>query len=148
MAESGQELVVPTTGEVISREDASGCLRVLNEIRELEAKLRELKGALTEALSEEFARQGTKTLELNGVKAELRGGSEIVWDVEVLDLLRDEGLPEDRMAALVTTEVTYKVNARVAKQLSAANPAYAEIIECAQKSIPKATYVVIKKGES
>lgn len=145
MTETGQELVVPTTGEVISADDAPACLRVLTEIRDLEARLRELKGALTEALSEEFARQGTKTLELNGTKAELRGGSEIVWDVEVLELLRDEGLPEDRMTDLITTEISYKVNARVAKQLASANPAYAEIIECAQKSIPKATYVVIKK---
>jgi hypothetical protein len=140
-----ESLIVPTTGEVISSDDPVGCLRVLSEIRDLEGQLRELKGALTQALAEEFSRQGTKTLELGSVKAELRGGSEVVWDVEILEELRELGLPDERMDALVTTEVTYKVNARVAKMIAAANERYAAIIERAQTTIPKAVYVVVKK---
>lgn len=133
------------TGEVLSREDAPGCLRVLVEIRDLESKLKELKAALTEALTQEFSHQGTKTLELNGVKAELRGGSEVVWDVEILEELRERGLPEERMAQLISTEITYKVNANVAKSIAAVNEEYAEVIERAKSIIPKTSYVVVKK---
>jgi hypothetical protein len=140
-----EELIVPTTGEVISSDDPLGCLRVLAEVRALEAQLKDLKGALTQALGEEFKRQGTKTLELGGVKAELRGGSEVVWDVEILEELREAGLPDARMDALVATEITYKVNANIAKSIAAVNDEYAQIIERAKSTIPKATYVVIKK---
>lgn len=146
MSETSLELVVPTTGEIVNLDDPAGCLRVLTEIRELEAKLRDAKGALTEALAAEFSRLGTKTIELDGVKAELRGGSEVVWDVEVLERLRDLGLPDERMSALVTTEVTYRVNASVAKQIAAANEQYAEVIERAKSVIPKAAYVTVKRG--
>lgn len=83
-------------------------------------------------------------MEVGGFKAELRGGSEIVWDVEILGELRALGLPEERMDALVTAEITYKVNSNVAKQLSAANPQYAEVIERAKTMIPKSSYVTIK----
>jgi hypothetical protein len=138
-------LVVPQTGELLSLDDAAGCLRVLTEIRDLETKLREAKAELTTALSAEFSRQGTKTLEIGGVKAELRGGTEVVWDIEVLGELRNLGLPEERMDALVTAEVTYRVNANVAKQLASVNPLYASVIERAKSTIPKASYVSIKK---
>ena len=138
------ELVVPLTGEIVSREDAPACLRVLREVREVEAHFKRLKAALTEALAEEFSRQGTKTLELSGIKAELKGGSEIVWDVEILEELRELGMPDERMALLITTEVTYKVNANVAKAMAAANDKYAQVIERAQTKIPKSHYVAIK----
>jgi len=120
-------------------------LRVLTEVRELEARLRELKAGLTDAIANECSRQGTKTLELNGYKAELRGGSEIVWDVELLEGLRDLGLPEERMSALITTEVTYRVNANEAKRIASVNPEYAEVIERAKSIIPKAVYVSLKR---
>lgn len=140
------ELVVPTTGELLDLGDPAACLKVLSEIRDLETRLKEAKAALTEALSHEFSRQGTKTLEIDGMKAELRGGSEIVWDIETLEQLRALGLPGERMDALVTTEVTYKVNSSVAKQLSAANEDYAAVIESAKSVIPRASYVILKRG--
>ena len=139
-------LVVPSSGEVISLEDPAACVKVLSEIRELESRLREAKGALTHALTYEFSRQGTKTLELNGVKATLGPDSEIVWDIEVLNELRGLGLPEERMDALVTAEVTYKVNGSVAKQIAGANNEYADVIERAKGRLPKTPYVSIKHG--
>lgn len=144
MTAESLSLVVPQSGEILSLDDTAGCLRVLSEIRDLETKLREAKAELTLALSAEFSRQGTKTLEVGGVKAELRGGVEVVWDVEILGGLRALGLPEDRMDQLITAEVTYKVNSSVAKQLAAANPLYASVIERARSIIPRSSYVSIK----
>lgn len=138
-------LVVPQSGELLALDDTAGCLRVLTEIRDLETRLREAKAELTFALSAEFSRQGTKTMEVDGIKAELRGGSEVVWDVETLGELRALGLPEDRMDQLITAEVTYRVNSNVAKQLAAANPLYASVIERAKNTVPRSSYVSIKK---
>lgn len=119
---------------------------MLTEIRDLESQLREVKSELTAALTAEFSRQGTRTLEIGGIKAELHGGTQIVWDVEILGELRTLGLPEERMDALVTAEITYKVNTNVAKQLASANPLYASVIERAKSTIPKASYVTIKRN--
>lgn len=139
-------LVHPRTGEIIDLEDPPTCLRVLADIRELESRLREAKAMLTDVLAVEFSRVGTKTLELGGVKATLGPDSEIVWDVGVLQELQALGLPEERMNELVTAEITYKVNANVAKQIAAANTEYAEVIERAKQRIPKTPYVSIKRG--
>lgn len=135
---------MPVTGELLSLDDTAGCLRVLTEIRDLESRLREAKAELTGALSVEFQRQGTRTLEINGIKAELRGGSEIVWDIDVLQELAGLGLPEERMGALISTEISYKVNASVAKQLASVNESYSEVINRAKTTIPKASYVSVK----
>lgn len=139
-------LVIPSTGEVIDLDDPSACLRVLTDIRDLESRLREAKGALTDALAAEFSRQGTKTLELNGVKATIGADSEIVWDIEILGRLRDLGLPEERMDKLITAEITYRVNGGVAKQIAAANPLYADVIEQAKSRVPRTPYVSVKSG--
>ncbi len=138
--------IVPYSGEVVSFEDPPACLKLLVEIRELEGQLRDLKDSLTDALKYEFSRQGTKTLELNGIKATLGADTEVVWDVGVLYELRDHGLPEERMNDLITEEIQYKVNASVAKQLAAANPTYAEVVERAQSRVPKKAYVGVKRG--
>lgn len=137
--------VVPYSGEIVNFEDPPACLKLLVEIRELEGQLRDLKDALTDALKQEFTRQGKKTLELNGIKATLGADSEIVWDVGILNELRDLGLPEERMNELITEEISYRVNASVAKQLSM-NPAYAEVVERAQSRAPKKAYVGVKRG--
>jgi hypothetical protein len=51
---------------------------------------------------------------------------------DLVEGLEQAGVPAERMAALVTTEITYKVDARVARQLEAANPAYAQVIRAAR----------------
>lgn len=138
--------IVPYSGEIVNLDDPPACLKLLVEIRELEGKLRDLKDDLTEAVKVEFSRQGKKTLEINGIKATLGADTEIVWDVGILDELRDLGLPEERMDELITAEVKYTVNGAVAKQLAAANPAYAEVVERAKSRVPKKTYIGAKRG--
>ena len=97
-------------------------------------------------LVDEAVRQGTKTLELPAGKAVLTGGpeSELQWDIEILEQLRELGLPEPRFDELVKTEVTYKVDARVAKQLEAANAQYAGVIMVARSRADKPWRVSIR----
>jgi hypothetical protein len=140
----GGVLVHPRTGELVPVDSPDACVKLLGEVRELERNLRELKGELTAALTVEFQRQGTKTLEFSGVKAVLGPTEETVWDIEILNELLDCGLPEARFNELVTTEITYKVNASVAKQLSM-NSEYASVITRAQSKIPKSGYVSLKQ---
>lgn len=140
------ELVVPLTGEVISLDDPGHCAKVMHEIRELEAKLRELKGYLGDALVEESRRQGTKTMHFPGLEVKINTPAEIVWDQEVLsELVTTAGLPEDRYKDLVSVEVQYKVNGSVAKSISASNPVYAEIITRAQTRVPRSPSVSVNE---
>lgn len=139
-----ETLVIPYSGEVISPDDAEACARKLHEIRELERRLRELKNELTFHLAQEFERQGLKTMDLNGIKAELKGGSEIAWDIEILEELRGLGLPDERFNELVRTEVTYKVSAKEANRIAAANPRYAEVIDRAKQRYSTPVYVSVR----
>lgn len=144
---TSQELVVPGTGELITLEDAAACARALGSIRELEEKLKEVKAELTFALTQEFRRQGLKTMEFGSIKAELRGGSGVAWDIEILEELRDLGLPEERFNDLVKAEVTYKVSATEAKRIASSNENYKEVIERARQEFIKPTYITLKGGE-
>ena len=137
-------LVVPGVGEVVSLESPQECVRALRSVRELEGMLRDAKRVLTAQIAAECARQGTKTLRYPGVQAELRGGEKVIWDVEVLERLRDMGLPEERWDTLVRAEVTYKVDAREAARISAANPEYAKVIGLAKTVVDGDAYVTVK----
>ena len=95
-------------------------------------------------LLDESRRQGTKTLHLPAGTATISGGTELVWDFDTLEQLREIGLPEQRYRELVVETVSYKVDARVAKQLAAANPEYARIIEAAQSTVEKSWRVSVK----
>lgn len=141
-------LVLPHSGEVVPLDDPLGCATALDEIRTLEARLREAKTALSRSIADEAARQGTKTLRLgDGVTAKVTVGREIVWDLDELQKLRDAGLPEERFDALVTTEVTYKVSAGEAKRIAGANPEYARIIERARDDVERAPTVSIERSQ-
>jgi len=139
------ELVVPVTGEIVSLADPAHCARVLSEIRELEAKLRELKGALGYALKEESKRQGSKTLHYPGLEVKINTPNETVWDYAVLEELVGAGLPDERFNALVMIEKTYRVNRSVAKQLAGSNTVYAEIIDRAQTKNPREPSVSVSQ---
>ena len=109
--------------------------------------MREAKALLTAAIVERSRILGTKTIHLHaGGKAEVRDGSETVYDVEVLEAeLRALGLPEDRLAELIKETVTRTIDGKVARSVAAANPEYAAVIESARTVIERPSYVVIKK---
>lgn len=127
-------VVIPTTGEAIDLSDAHACARALREVREVEARLRDVKRVLTEGILEESQRQGSKTLHFPTFDARINNPPATVWDYEVLCELQDAGLPEERWTDLVTTEISYKVNGNVAKSIASSNPEYKAIIERAKST--------------
>ena len=144
-AAASQELVVPGTGEIISLDDPVQCAKALGAIRALEGQLRDLKTELTSRVLAECSRQGSKTLDIgDGTKAEVKGGSEVVWDYDKLSALVDAGLPLERYRLLVVETIDRKVDARVAKQLASANPEYGRIIEEARSVYEKPAYISIR----
>jgi hypothetical protein len=138
------ELVIPMTGEVLSRDDPSGCARAYYEIKELETKLRRLRGALAEVIMEESVKQGSKTLHFEqGMTAKISTPMEIQWDHDILAELVDAGLPGDRFEALVKAEVSFKIDGSIIRELEGANPVYAEIIDRARTRFPRTPSVTI-----
>jgi hypothetical protein len=80
-----------------------------------------------------------------GWRAEVTMGNRIEWDMEVLERLRDAGLPEERWDALVRPQVEYKVSARVADQIAKANPEYAVIVARARTDVEATPRVSIRR---
>lgn len=139
-------LVNPVTGELVLLTDAAACAHALEAIRETENRLREAKAELSRAVAEIASQRGTRTLEIGqGWRAVVSHPRQIEWDMEVLERLRDAGLPEDRWDALVAEEVTYKVSARVAEQIAGANPEYARIIDRARTDAERPPTVSIRR---
>lgn len=139
------ELVLVTTGEIVNLADTRQVVDALEHIRRIEYELREAKAALTAAVADECQRQGTKTLHLDGVTAELTGGAKVEWDMDRLAHLRDLGLPDDRWNELVTIEQKYKVNAREAQRIASANQAYANVVETARRTVEAPYRVSVKR---
>ncbi len=131
------ELVIPFSGEVVSRDDPAACARVWMEIKVLEDQLKDLRKLLGEAIIDESSRVGTKTLHFEGLKATVVEPTEIQWDLEILAELLEAGLPSDRYEQLVKTDVSYKVDGSIVRQLEGSNPDYAAIIDRARTRFPK-----------
>jgi hypothetical protein len=146
VTEPSKELVVPSTGELISIEDPEQCARVLFEISELEGKIKALRYVLRGVMFDESVRVGSKTLHFpDGVTAKISTPTEISWDYNILAELIEAGLPGDRFEALVTPEQSFKVNGSIAKELEGANPVYAEIIERARTKVPRSPGVTVTR---
>lgn len=143
-----EELQLPHSGELVSLQDATACVLALQEVRSIEARLRETKQLLSAAIVAESQRQGTKTLYIDGVaKVEIRSKVTTVWDASELEAgLRAAGLPEDRIREVVKEEVSYTVVAREAKRVAGANEAYAAIVERSQSTVEGIPYVSVSKA--
>lgn len=137
MTDVSQELVaiLPHTGELVSLEDAAACAIATERIRTLEGKLRMVKRELADAIFRIASKQGKSSLNLPGVNVSVSRKKEIEWDLEILERLREAGLPEERWSELVETRVEYKVSANVARQLASINEEYQAIIEEARNDV-------------
>jgi PAS domain-containing protein len=131
----------PATGELISLEDPAVVAVALDEIRQLEDRLKYAKRILGERLAEESRVRGEMTMFLPGVKVTLAKKKEIRWDMGLLKQLLDLGLPKTRYDELVRQTVEVKVMANEAKKIAAANPQYKEIIEEARSDHEGDPYV-------
>lgn len=130
-------LLDPLSGELIPTSDLPKVAQALANLREYKGRVQDAIRAAEVILLEESEIQGAKTLRYGRVVVEVSGGSELLWDVEVLDELLDLGLPEERFAELVKTTVERKVDARVAKQIEASNEAYAGVIDRARSRVER-----------
>lgn len=140
------ELLNPFTGELIDRTDMTQVARVIEQLREHRDQVNTALAAFTQAVIERSIMMGTKTIHLGALTLEVSPDYEVEWDISMLNTdLPDAGVPDGRMAELLTTTVTWKVNARIAKQMAGANPDYAKIIEAAQTRVPKRQYVTVKR---
>ena len=141
-------IVVPLTGQLIDLTRPLEVAGALHDLRELKRQLDELRALLEGVLRLEAQRQGTKTLHLGSLDAVVSGGSRREYDAELLaGLLREAGLPEERISEAIVETVSYKVNQLVLKQLAGANADYAAAIELAQTSV-EAPWRVTVKGAS
>lgn len=137
-----RELVLPATGELVDLDDPLACAVAIDEMYELEQRLKEARKILSRTLVAEAERQGTNTvLRLPGAIVKLRTPSRTEWDLDELEKLRDLGLPEERYNALVRETVSHKVMASEAARIGKANPRYAEVIERARHDFDGEPYV-------
>jgi hypothetical protein len=141
------ELVVAGIGELVDLRSEQECIRALAAVRDLEQQLREAKGALTDAIRERSAHLGTKTFHVGSLTAEVKGGSETMYDAEkVEEGLRAVGAPEELIREIVQETVSYRVDAMRAKRAAAANPAYAQVIEQYRRVVEKPASISIRRG--
>lgn len=138
------ELLNPMTGELVNVHDLPRLAEVIEALREHRQQVNDTMAAFTEAVAAESRRQGTRTLAAGDWVLELSADSAIEWDVPALFALENAGLPRERMNELVRSEITYKVDGRVARQLAGASPAYKAIIEAATVRVPRRQYVTVK----
>jgi hypothetical protein len=123
------ELVIPGVGAVVKLDDPLEVAKALDDIRDLERQFREIKAELTRAIVHASQKAGTKTLHMEGMSAEVKGGSVTVYDeVAIEEGLRACGMPEERIREIVVETISYKVSAVEAKRAAAANPAYGIVI--------------------
>lgn len=112
--------------------------------RDMRGRLLGLVKDCEAVLLDESKRQGTKTLRFSEGTATVTGGTDLAWNLDILLQLRERGLPEERYNELVVATVTYRVDARIAKQLESANESYAEVIALARSYEPKPWRVSVK----
>ena len=138
-------IVVPITGQVLDLTRPFEVAGALADLRDLKRQLDELRTLLEGVLRLEAQKQGTKTLHLGSLDAVVSGGTRREYDAELLvELLRDAGLPEERIADAVVETVSYRVNQLVLKQLAAANANYAAAIELAETTVEAPWRVSVK----
>lgn len=112
--------------------------RVLAAARAQKTLINRIIEEATSYLVDLSRHSGTKTLHGDEETITLTGGTSVEYDAhDLIETLREAGCPEDRINAAVVTEITYKVDRGVLRQLAAANEDYRAAIELAQREVEK-----------
>lgn len=131
------QLLDVETGEVLPA-NVENAATVLQAARNMKGRIQDVIAEATAFLVGEAAHRGTKTFNGAYGTVSLTGGTSVEYDaVDLMEALRIAGCPEDRIADAVTTEISYKVNRAVLRQLVAANPDYRAAVELAERSVEK-----------
>lgn len=139
-----EHVLNPLTGELVPAAETARVADALKAMRSMRSSLLEGIKVAEAILRGESERQGTKTLRFGPTEVVVSSRAELVYDFEILRELLDLGLPEDRYNQLVKTTIEEKVDNRVARQLEAANPDYAAVIERARTRIEKGGSVSVQ----
>lgn len=138
------ELLDVTTGEVLPATVANAAT-VIQSARTMKGRINDVIAGATAFLVAQAAHQGTKTFNGGYGTVTVSGGETVEYDaVDLMEALRVAGCPEDRIEAAVTTEISYKVNRSVLRQLTAANPDYRAAVELAERKLTKPWRVSVK----
>lgn len=132
------EITLPT-GELVDLSNPTSCAKALIAVREIEAHVKSVKGAIRDALAEEAKRRGESTIPLeDGTVVAVKRNYDITWDAEQLEEdLREAGMPEERISEIVIETVVRSVKAVEANKAAKMNPAYAEAVARARGEVEK-----------
>jgi sulfur carrier protein ThiS len=137
-------LLNPETGELLEA-TVDNAAAVILAARRVKGRANELIDEATAFALYEAERLGKKTLHGENETLVVAGGASTEYDEQTLmELLRDVGCPEQRIAEAVTEEITYKVNRSVLNQLAGANPQYKAAIELAKREVDRPFRVSVK----
>lgn len=140
-------LVLPT-GEIVDAQDPAACAIALDELRQLESRIKEMKTMLADAIDAYATAAGKgKTLHLEGVQVTLSNDKKLLWDAQQLEQdLREAGMGEERIREIILEEVSYKVSANEAKKAASVNPDYARAVEAARTEVTQRPSVSVKRS--
>ncbi len=149
MTEPGTDLVPLPDGQVVDLANPTEVAIAIDDLRNLEAKIKEVKSVLLDRLQEYAGVAGEgKTLTLpGGVRAVLTGDKKVLWDAQRLEEdLRKAGMSEQRIREIVVEEVSYKVAAREANKAASVNPEYAHAVASSRREVPQRPTVKIERA--
>jgi len=135
------------SGVDIDLSDPVACAVALDRVRTFETDFAQIKRVLTEAIVSHYRLTGERSFELpDRLKAEVKAGKRNLIDPDILEeRLREAGMPEDRIDALITTTQERKVDARKAKTAATANEAYKAALEEATTTYDETPSVTIRR---
>lgn len=148
-----RQVVVPYSGEIVSLAADTDVLAALtDEIRDVESRLRELKGQISEEIHARMDRERKWTLHAGPFKVTGKSDApEVVYDVErlasVLTSLVDDGeITADAMDEALEVVTTYKVRKRGVEALRK-SPRFRELIDgCGEERPPENRRLSVKRA--